>query len=243
MPFVRRVLKHGEMHMKNLLKLAAISAILIGSSVSLASPSLVEQAQTIQWNEASRGELQSLLNSPSAIQMFANSALGATDLPANIGEYSFVDLSGDGNFELVATLDYSGRGFYTTLVIFSNINGKIHATQAKTNGASIDNLQASIVDLNHDGRHELLVPRLMGQYHGADPVPMFTDIYVFRQGVLVQADSQFKFYYRDERLPKLTARLDLLRSGRATADSDVAQKSINALQQEISEINRVLTQN
>jgi hypothetical protein len=94
--------------------------------------------------------------------------------------------------------------------------------------------------LNHDGKQEILVPRLLEAYAGADPVATFTDVYTFQNDALVESDRQFRDYYRNVRLPTLTAKLNQLRTDNANAKDGDASKAIHAVEKEIATINNLL---
>jgi hypothetical protein len=205
------------------------------------SANIVERANAIEWTAANSTRLQGLFKNAVAVADFENRMLAPEDrdedAPQNVGEFKLIDLNNDGHLELVCTVDVTGRAFYTTVIVFSRYHGKIVMSQASTHGANMVDLEARFVDLNKDGKQEILVPRLLEQYAGADMVAHFTDVYTFQNGTLIQSDHQFLDYYRNQRLPVLTEKLDQLLSETTVGQPANASKEIRALQKEVDAIN------
>jgi hypothetical protein len=202
---------------------------------------ITEHAQRMPWTTDHSVAMRKLFINTAAVQDFVNHFVGSEAVPAKVGEYRLVDMNGDGQLELMVTIDYSGRNFYTNIVLFSKHDGRIAFTQVSSEGANIDNLDSHIVDIDHDGHKELLVPRLLSPYQGAEPTAMFTDIYTYQDGHLVQSDKRFVNYYLNHRLPQLQARMTQLRNGHATSGA-ASQKLQEALQKEIDAIHRMMAQ-
>jgi len=203
---------------------------------------IMVQANALAWTSANVVRLEALFKNTQVVSDLVNQLLAPEDrdeeAPEKVGEFAVVDLNNDGNLELVCTVDATGRDFFTSVVVLSQSNGKTIQAHVSTNGYNLINLPSHLVDLNHDGMKEILVPRLLGPYAGADPVAAFTDVYTLLNGRLVQSDKQFREYYVDSKLPELKAQLARLRLERTAR----AEKSIAAAQTEIEAIERFLVE-
>lgn len=229
-------------HIKNTLgAIVTIGLTAIATQVS-AAQSIVDKVTGFEWTASNYNRLQALLTSSSVTDL-VNRQLGSAEVPATVGEFRLVDLNNEGKLELVCTADFSGRGFFTTVAVLSMRNGKVTASQVSTNGASMEGLDSHLVDLNHEGKQELLIPRLIDQYAGAKPVAMFTDVYKWQDGALVQSDKQFRNYYQEQRLPAVTAKIQDARAAltqnpvnaRAAAEVEALTKEAEAIKQLIAQ--------
>jgi len=108
----------------------------------------------------------------------------------------------------------------------------------------VPDLKDVVVDVNGHGRMGLLIPRRLGSYKGAQPVPLVYDIYDFKKGQLREADLQFGGYYREKLLPrlrsKLNADLNLPKSGYSDIDGKT-DAEIATLRVGISAMDKMLT--
>ncbi len=203
---------------------------------------IMGQANALAWTTANVVRLEALFKNTQVVSDLVNQLLSPEDrdeeAAEKVGEFALVDLNNDGNLELVCTVDATGRDFFTSVVVLSQSKGETIQAHVSTNGYNLINLPSHLVDLNHDGIKEILVPRLLGPYAGADPVAAFTDVYTLLNGRLVQSDKQFREYYVHSKLPELKAQLARLRLERTAR----AYKSIAAAQTEIEAINRFLVE-
>jgi hypothetical protein len=226
--------------------LALAEAALFLSYPALASAKdIVDQAEAINWTRASLPDLRKLFPDIAVVSNFYNlnemriDPNAANDIDHDqVGEFEFIDLNNDGHIELACTIDSSSRAFYTHLAVFSRVGGKLKVTKAWTDGANMLDLKQRTVDLNHDGRLEFLVPRQMEEYAGVDPVAVFTNVYTFEAGRLVQSDSRFLSYYENTRLPEIRSKIDQLEKGNQTDDS--IPKWLHALRVEAQAIEDLL---
>ena len=125
----------------------------------------------------------------------------------NVGEAYFIDLDKDANLELVATVDYSGRGFFNNVVVVRQQQGTFGGSETRNDGRSIENLPSHLIDANGDGRPELVLERFMDRYEGAQRVPTETVIHRWQtQGFRDDSDA-FPQYYRTKVVPDLEERL------------------------------------
>lgn len=209
---------------------------------------IVAQAAALSWSSKAAGPLRQLLSKREAAQAFLNYLYGYDEFefkgttgkyaPAHLGDYRLIDLNNDGRLELLATADFTGRAFYETLAVFTNKNGQIQSTDL-TDRWAINDLDAAITDLDHDGRKELLLDREPNEYRGTETIPGLTDIYHYDGSRLIQVDRQFKDYYRKDLLPRLQQRLadftagaDELEKEVTTAQNKLRQEKLAADEQE-----------
>lgn len=191
---------------------ALIGIIIVGRLPAHAAS--LSEALSADWR--SRTELAKLFPDISAVQAFARRLLVAregedADIdPPTVLDYRLVDLQGTGRVQLVYRLDYSGRGVSRYLIVIDKINGRLRLTTLDP-GVELGPLDRILVDLNQDGRTEILVDYpLAGRKDEAAPYPYFEAIYLYRPGIFVPADRQFIAYYRNVLLPKLERRAGLL---------------------------------
>lgn len=113
---------------------------------------------------------------------------------------------GDGNIELIASADYSGRALFNNLLIVRRI-GPNFAVQ-ELDALNLEQLNGTLVDLNSDGKTELLVPTALTPYLGG-PVPQaeWTAVYSWNGAIFEENTGQFSAYYASKVLPPLQAAL------------------------------------
>ena len=123
-------------------------------------------------------------------------------VPVYVGEAVFVDIEGNGKLELVATGDLSGRSFFNNVFVVTKKNGKYSWTSVHGYVFS-GSLLERLVDVDGDGRLELVLENYIDRYEGAMRVPLETLIYSWQKDHFVENSNAFPFYYRDHVVPKL----------------------------------------
>jgi hypothetical protein len=85
----------------------------------------------------------------------------------DIGDFAWVDLADDGQYQLVMTLDVNGRSFFNALVIFWRDPSSKVAYQ-EVRGSGFGELKEVVRDLNGDGKKRTYRPDGPGlpQYGG-----------------------------------------------------------------------------
>jgi hypothetical protein len=203
---------------------------------------VADDARSVAWTTANVKALERVLPDRQVVGALVRSIYGDVAVEPNVGEFLFVDLHNDGHIALVATLDFSGRGFYTRLLIVTLDNGSFKTQEITTNGASLSDLKSRVVDLDSNGQKQFLVPRLLAPYSGATPVPTMTDVYAWNGMRYGAADNQYQDYYRNTVLPRLLAGLDGLEKGLGTAGDSQRQLLKAKYKAEIEAVNQVLGQ-
>ncbi len=118
-----------------------------------------------------------------------------------IGAFSWADLDGDGQYELVATQDVNGRGFFNALVIYRQDPSRNVTTQ-ELRGWMIGGLASVIRDLRGDGREELVIPTELISYSTAE-IYTWPVVYCRKGERYVEASRDFPEFYAKEVLPEL----------------------------------------
>jgi hypothetical protein len=223
---------------------------------SEASATTSEMAASVEWTDANAGALQKLFPNRDGVAAFLAQVVPQTragqdldfdsDVPA-VMDYRFVDMNGDGKLELLARLDYSGRGVSLYLVAVYPAQGGFDAAVLNA-GGRLGPLSKIVVDLANNGRKEVLdtVPLASGADEAA-PVATFVHVYQFSNGSFYQADGAYTYFYRAQLLPSLQKKLwlgnqELVRMQARGAAQIVARKQaeINAIQGSIGAIKEFL---
>jgi len=206
-----------------------ITASFIATLSNAQDPTLAG-VEAIEWVDSSSAQLKALLSNTDVVSKLANQLGPPEDfreaVPEYVGEFRV-----DGQLELVCTTDVSGRAFYTTLVVIFQQRGRLARAAVSTHGANMLNLGSRIVDLNHDGRKEVIVPQLMEEYQGYRSVAELPDIYRFEHGALVKANLEFRAYYRETLIPQLKQKLKALQNEPKTDDQ---QHRVDVIRREIA---------
>jgi len=113
---------------------------------------------------------------------------------------------GDGNVQLVASVDYSGRRFFNTVLVVRR-TGTGYAVQ-RLPALNVTSLAAAVVDLDGDGRQELVLPTALTPYLGAAyPQAKWDAIYAWSGKLYVESTATYAGYYRANVLAPLRQRL------------------------------------
>jgi hypothetical protein len=114
-----------------------------------------------------------------------------------------VDLPDERNHTVLASIDWSGRGFCNDVWLLDpNSAGDQHF-----DAWNAEDVSKLIVSLGAPGEKQLAVPRAWSQYNGAQCVAKWTAIYSQRGGKMVDDSASFPAFYQN-RLKALEARLE-----------------------------------
>ena len=181
-------------------KLSSAAAVLI----ILASARLAVAAGIgdVPWNQSNVATLRSF--DEAAVENFVNE-ISEGDVHKTVGEFTWADLAGDGRYQLIATLDLSGRSLFDYLAVYERDNhGKV-SVQWFPEETAIGKLSRVIRDLNSDGRRELVVSTLYpsGAYGAGSVSATWPAVYKLKNGTYEEASNEFGSFYDTDVLPGL----------------------------------------
>jgi len=155
----------------------------------------------LDWNRSNLKTLRSL--DKAALAQFLN-GWPENDLnqitPAQIEDFGWFDLAGDGKYERARTGSSRCCGFLN--IYWQEAPGKFRYLSYR--GASED-LKDTIRDLNGDGKKELVLHAYVGSATdwGASPTPTYPEVYRLENGKYVEASRDFPNFYDDDVLPEV----------------------------------------
>jgi hypothetical protein len=133
-----------------------------------------------------------------------------------VGEFRFVDLNGDGTYDLVASLDTTGRAFYVTAIIVRKV--KQGFTYERIGSWNPENFAGhdfskEIVDLNGDGVMEIIAHETMTEYEGAvNPIAFWPSVLRSNGEKYLKADEEFPEFYKTRIIPELEKKIESVRT-------------------------------
>lgn len=135
-------------------------------------------------------------------------ASGTQDVDLEVGDFLATDLDGDGEPELVASIDYSGRNFFNRLMVAWQEPDR---TRVQTLDVwHMEKLAGTVQDLDGDGRKELLVQELLTPYLGIRPYAVWTAIKSLEAAQFAESSSRFPAFYETKVLPHLESELTII---------------------------------
>lgn len=157
------------------------------------------------WSVNAAHNLASNPPSLDAVQDFYDGALGVSDeFASRVCEFRFADLRNSGNLSLITTVNPGGRQWpeCNQLYIFDRTpTGFEHY---ETDRAYGDDLARSVLDINHDGRHELvlwgeLAPVATGLFNrnGLGCDAKWPLVFAWTGNGYSEVSDQYKDYYRN----------------------------------------------
>ncbi|HEX5753623.1 MAG TPA: hypothetical protein VFZ09_45940 [Archangium sp.] len=190
------------------------------------------------WNTGRQKSLNATPDLRIQVQRLLEGLLPDADLVTPmVGDAYFADINGDSNLELLATVDYSGRGFYNNVVVVQQQQGQYAWTEARNNGRSIESLRTHLVDADGDGKQELVLERFMDRYEGARRVPTEIVIYRWNERGFKDDSDAFPEYYRTQVVPALEKKL-IEASSKPSTSRAVDDSEVFALEAELSRAKR-----
>lgn len=93
--------------------------------------------------------------------------------------------------ELIATVDYSGRDFFTNVVVIRNKGGRFAFTEIDGDGIAVGSIAKHLLDADGDGRQEFTMKRYIDCYEGAEAAPTETLVYRWHAGKFVEASDSY----------------------------------------------------
>ena len=179
-------------------KFLLIAAILLCTLIGAAFAAGIAE---IPWNESNIQTLRGF--DENSVDALVNNLRGGDPMHAMVGGFGWYDLAGDHHYELVVTEDLSGRAWFEYLAIYRQDHAGKPAVQQWIEGDGIGTDLSKVVrDLNHDGKHELIIPRVLFSYSTSETFT-WPAVYRLENGKFVEASRDFPTFYDKEVLPAL----------------------------------------
>ena len=231
---------------KYLVRIVLVGLLLgILAAGSADSSTLMDEAEKLSWNTENIGALKSLFSNAASVETFINEVNPNFAIHSvygeSVGQYEFIDLGNNGEVELLAEVDLTGRKIYDLVYIVQKVNNDFRISDLMA-GEGIK-LKSCIVDLNGDGRKEFLLPRRLTQpKFMVDPRPAINDVYAWDGTEFRKANASFKNYYRSL-LPGLKSEHEAIVQGKKKL-VDPSQKDLlkKKYEKEIEEVNKILNE-
>jgi hypothetical protein len=154
----------------------------------------------VAWTTANIEQLKTMFRSAADVNGFLLK-LSEDDFAAgpNARDWAFVDFGGDGNVELVVTLDPGGRDFVNQLVCVQETSKGFE--WKVIDGFRLVDLPSRIAKLGPDDQRQLIVEQLLSAYNSQHAIPSIPHVFAWTKTGLVQSDSSYKEYYKTVVLP------------------------------------------
>jgi hypothetical protein len=185
-----------------------LSGSLVVLILSVAGIGHAGEIGDVAWTESNLDVLRTF--DKAAIEDFAND-MRDDGMHAAVGEFAWIDLAGDKQYELVTRQDLSGRAYFDYLVVYRrNASGKI--TRDWIEGCDVPALDKIVRDLDGDGKDELIVPSSIDRHDPRGfawgPSRVWPKVYELRSGRYVDGSRKFAKFYDEEVLRELDAKID-----------------------------------
>jgi hypothetical protein len=183
---------------------ACLAALSPGSSWAIN----YEYVRALGWTIGSTETLKAEIPGTAAATEFVRAVTGDAEPSPTVGEYLFAQPFGTGEIVFFATIDYSGRDFFAFVAVVRKIGSRLVYTEINSKSAiSIESLADRVIDLDHDGVSEVLIPHSLATRSANRPTPFFVDVYSWNGRAYEVTNDRFKSYYRDVVLPDTVAKL------------------------------------
>lgn len=161
------------------------------------------QIESMPWSASNVSKLNKL--SDANVVAFLNRVGGSENTPAalhpeDIRGFRWVDLKGDGSFELVLLLQ-TGPNFASVGILSQETKGTV-SSQSIPGEMSLND---GIKDLDGDGQKEIIVNSFLDPtgLRGANPTPVWPQVYRLKGEKFVPASKEFSSFYELDVLPRL----------------------------------------
>jgi hypothetical protein len=181
-----------------------IIAIAIGATLAFAGAASGADIGSLAWNQSNIATLRSL--DKADLLAFFNEQRRKVGIPnpltaAEIGEFEWADLAGNGHYQLVLTL--SGPCAHSVAIENRDASGNVSTTQTITGFAD---LKTAVRDLKGDSKDELILQKPLLE-HDCGDVVTWPVVYRLENGKYVEASRDFPDFYDNQVLPKLDAEI------------------------------------
>jgi hypothetical protein len=146
-----------------------------------------------EWQTDVAPELRVSSLSRKDVDEFVLKYVGATIDEASVCSIRFADLANDGSYQLIASIDYSGREFCNTLLVVSKQGMQFKSATLGVWGLA--DVSHAVKDIAGDGYQELLIPENLTFYDGAKCIATWTQLLRLTDGKLIDVSSKFPEFY------------------------------------------------
>ncbi|MFO1242916.1 MAG: hypothetical protein U1E36_06920 [Rickettsiales bacterium] len=155
--------------------------------------SLSVEAKDFSWRlpHGSRASLS--LPSPKVVERYVRRTWGLEEDEMHVCSAALVDVAKDGYYRLVASVDPSGRDFCNEVIVMRRPDRDLHTQTFSV--WQVEDIAEALVDLDHDGIPELLLPQSLSAYQGAETCGTWTRIYRWKDDNYVNASDAFPDFY------------------------------------------------
>jgi hypothetical protein len=214
--------------------------VLVGTSFLALSNSVLAQTNLskrdvggFSWNTFAANRVSNEKWEKSEVATFLDRLTDNSSLPSKVGDFVFADVDADGQLELLATVDYSGRNFFNTLLIVHHDSDSFSLQTIPV--WNMESLENRIRDLDNDSHMELILQKQLTPYLGANPVAVWSAVYTLARSEYVDRSADFGLWYQSEIIPRLKQK-PTARGRTNSTDEDVSQI-------ELAKIERVVNRN
>jgi len=138
-----------------------------------------------------------------SLETLLNGLRVAESPPLQIGEFRFAPMVGPGMC-LVATVDASGRQMVYAVAVVCPERSKGAFRMTVLPSAPPHLLGAELLDLDGDGAFELVTRELVGEYDGAQTLPLYWySVFRVQNSVPHDASARYRRFYDDRLLPEI----------------------------------------
>jgi hypothetical protein len=166
------------------------------------------------------GATPSLRTDPPPFRVIEKFIQQQVDTPeAHLCSFQFDDLAGDGTYQLVVSMDSSGRRWCNTIFVVARTSGRFKVQELDI-WTLVEDVESVIVSLTGDGRRQLVIPELISGYAGGNHcMATWPVIYTWDGTRFARHSRDFPSFY-EQYLQRLDGRIKrLTQSG---ADLDIA---------------------
>jgi hypothetical protein len=156
------------------------------------------------------------------IGAFLDKVTDNQEITSSVGDFRFLDVDSDGQIELVATVDFSGRAFFNTLYIVRQEKKKFRVQEIKV--WNMFSLADAIEDIDGDGHMELITRQSLTPYLGAAPQALWKAVYSLNGSEYEDRSAAFASYYEKSVLNQMAQKTLLVQDTEEDSfSSDIAQ--------------------
>ena len=220
------------------MKKPLIMAVALVLVLGLTSFGFGAEIGELAWDESNIKTLRAV--DKAAVAHFMSRVGGSEGTPAaanpsDILEFEWVDLAGDGKYELVVT-ESSGPNFAFLAIYWQEGPDKFRSQSL----AGAATLKMAIRDLDRDGRDEIVLYVSLDPagFRGALATPVWPQVYRLHDGEYVDASSDFPEFYTDEVLPPLEQ--EIAKARRSLPPGSEGETNAAVLEMQRDKILRVL---